>query len=133
MLTDRVENRLGTVRTLTVSIVLGTLFIVTPPLTSNLVVVAASLALGTFGMMLWNIPTVSFRQDVVPDRLLGRLNSAYRLLAWGVMSIGAGLGGLLGELLGVRPVFAVMGLSVVPMMLLNRRITDDQLTADRAP
>lgn len=72
MLTDRVENRLGTVRTLTVSIVLGTLFIVTPPLTSNLVVVAASLALGTFGMMLWNIPTVPFRQDVVPDRLLGR-------------------------------------------------------------
>lgn len=61
------------------------------------------------------------------------MNSAYRLLAWGVMSIGAGLGGLLGELLGVRPVFAVMGLSVVPMMLLNRRITDDQLTADRAP
>lgn len=132
VLTDRIEHRLGTARTLTVSIVLMTLFVITPALTSSVAVVAASLALGTFGMMLWNIPTVSFRQDVVPDRLLGRLNSAYRLLAWGVMPIGAGLGGLLGELLGVRPVFAVMGLSAIPMLLLNRRITDDQLTADRA-
>jgi MFS family permease len=132
VLSDRIEERLGTARTLTVSIVLAAFFIVTPALTSNVLVVAVSLALGTFGIMLWNIPTVSFRQEVVPDRLLGRLNSAYRLLAWGVMPIGAGLGGLLGELLGVRPVFAVMGLSIIPMLLLNRRITDDQLTADRA-
>lgn len=132
VLTEHVERRLGTAHTLTVSILTTTVFVVTPALTTSVFVVGVALAVGSFGMMMWNIPTVSFRQDVVPDRLLGRLNSAYRLLAWGVMPLGAGLGGLLGEWLGVRAVFGVMALSVVPMLLLDRRLTDRRLEADRA-
>ena len=39
--------------------------------------------------------TVSLRQAVIPDRLLGRVNSVYRFFGWGAIPIGALLGGVL--------------------------------------
>ena len=47
-----------------------------------------------FTAVLWNVITVSFRQTVIPDQLLGRVNSVYRFFGWGMMPIGAALGGL---------------------------------------
>ena len=44
---------------------------------------------------LWNVITVSLRQAIIPDRLLGRVNSVYRFFAWGMMPIGSLLGGLI--------------------------------------
>ena len=37
--------------------------------------------------------TVSLRQSIIPSHLLGRVNSVYRFFAWGMMPIGAALGG----------------------------------------
>ncbi|MEZ5230380.1 MAG: MFS transporter [Acidimicrobiales bacterium] len=45
--------------------------------------------------VLWNVITVSLRQTIIPDELLGRVNSVYRFFAWGMMPIGALLGGLI--------------------------------------
>jgi MFS family permease len=42
---------------------------------------------------LWNVITVSLRQSIIPPHLLGRVNSVYRFFAWGMMPIGAALGG----------------------------------------
>jgi len=44
--------------------------------------------------ILWNVITVSLRQTIIPPHLLGRVNSVYRFFAWGMMPIGAALGGL---------------------------------------
>jgi len=44
--------------------------------------------------VLWNVITVSLRQTIIPEHLLGRVNSVYRFFAWGMMPIGAALGGL---------------------------------------
>ena len=44
--------------------------------------------------IVWNVITVSLRQTIVPSYLLGRVNSVYRFFAWGMMPIGAALGGL---------------------------------------
>ena len=41
----------------------------------------------------WNVITVSLRQSIIPPHLLGRVNSVYRFFAWGMMPIGAALGG----------------------------------------
>jgi hypothetical protein len=49
----------------------------------------------TFAATLWNVVTVSFRQTIIPDDLLGRVNSVYRFFAWGMMPIGLALGGLI--------------------------------------
>ncbi len=45
--------------------------------------------------VLWNVITVSLRQSIIPDHLLGRVNSVYRFFAWGMMPIGSLVGGLI--------------------------------------
>jgi MFS family permease len=59
------------------------------------------------GIITYNIAQVSFRQRLTPDHLLGRANATIRFLVWGVMPIGALLGGVLGELIGVRTTLLV--------------------------
>jgi MFS family permease len=48
-----------------------------------------------FMITLWNVITVSLRQRIIPDHLLGRVNSVYRFFGWGTISLGTLLGGLL--------------------------------------
>ena len=48
-----------------------------------------------FTGILWNVITVSLRQAVIPDRLLGRVNSVYRFFGWGMIPIGGLIGGAL--------------------------------------
>lgn len=58
-----------------------------------------------FSGFVWNVVSVSTRQRLIPDALLGRVNSIYRLLAWGMMPVGLVLSGLvvsLGELVTAR-------------------------------
>lgn len=43
--------------------------------------------------ILWNVITVSLRQAIIPSHLLGRVNSVYRFFAWGMMPLGAAVGG----------------------------------------
>lgn len=47
----------------------------------------------------WNVVTVSLRQSVIPDHLLGRVNSVYRFMAWGSIPLGAMVGGLVVSVL----------------------------------
>jgi Na+/melibiose symporter-like transporter len=51
---------------------------------------------------IFDIHSVSLRQAVTPDRLLGRAQSAMRLLAGGIGPLGALAGGALGVALGAR-------------------------------
>ena len=56
-----------------------------------------------FSAVVYNINQVSFRQRLCPDRLLGRMNATMRFVVWGVLPVGALLGGVLGSVLGLRP------------------------------
>lgn len=56
--------------------------------------VALAYAVGTSLGATWNVITVSLRQTIIPPHLLGRVNSVYRFFAWGMMPIGAALGGI---------------------------------------
>jgi predicted MFS family arabinose efflux permease len=58
---------------------------------------------------MWNIVTVSLRQQIVPSELLGRVNSVYRMLGWGLMPLGALAGGLVAHTFGLRAPFPVAG------------------------
>jgi len=79
--------------------------------------VLAGLALVAYGFaaVWWNVVTASFRQAVVPERLQGRVNSAYRLASWGASSLGAAAGGVVAASLGLRAVYA--GAAVVIALL----------------
>jgi sulfite exporter TauE/SafE len=56
------------------------------------------LAVMEFTGFVWNVVSVSTRQRLIPDALLGRVNSLYRLLAWGMMPVGLVLSGLVVSL-----------------------------------
>jgi MFS family permease len=79
---------------------------------------------------MWNVITVSLRQRIIPDELLGRVNSGYRLLGWGSMPIGAALGGTLAELFGLRAVFVITGLGVALLLVPLRLVVTDRAIAD---
>lgn len=72
---------------------------------------------------------LTYRQSVVPDRLQGRVSSAYRFATWGINPIGAGLGGVVANAFGITAVFygaaavlAVTALLTLPA-LTNRRLS----------
>ncbi|MCA1655136.1 MAG: MFS transporter [Pseudonocardiaceae bacterium] len=49
-----------------------------------------------------NVVNVSFRQQVTPDRLLGRMNATFRFLLMGMLAIGAAAAGALGQYVSPR-------------------------------
>ncbi len=57
--------------------------------------VGFALFLATFGSLLWNVVAVPLRQRVTPPELLGRVNSVYRFISWGVIPLGAILAGVM--------------------------------------
>ncbi|MEL7133280.1 MAG: MFS transporter [Pseudomonadota bacterium] len=65
------------------------------PFAPNGYVLALVLAAFEFTGLIWNTVSVSYRQRSIPDALLGRVNSIYRLLAWGMMPLGLLLSGLI--------------------------------------
>lgn len=79
-------------------------------LSTHWVVAGAMFFLGAFFGLLWNVITVSLRQTIIPDYLLGRVNSVYRLFAWGTIPIGLAIGGVIvsgAETFGMDRVMAL--------------------------
>jgi MFS family permease len=118
-----------------------------------LVVVSAGLELGFFfapdpyvaGAMLfltgftataWNIITISIRQEIIPDWLLGRVTGAYRFVGNGAGPFGAVTGGVLASAFGLRAPFlaaaALLLLSLPPVLRVanNRAIAMARLEAE---
>jgi MFS family permease len=119
----RVGAWLGTGATLLMCISLGAVSAGVLGLTSSALMAGAMMALeGAVGTM-WNILTISLRQAIIPDRLLGRVSSVYRLVGLGVAPIGALLGGLLARPFGLRFPFlltagclALMAVLAIPIL-----------------
>jgi predicted MFS family arabinose efflux permease len=91
-------------------------------------VAALMLAGQGFAVTMWNVVTVSLRQQVVPAHLLGRVNSVYRMLGWGLMPVGALAGGFVAHAAGLRAPYIVGGLlcglsllAAVPFLLAARQ------------
>lgn len=99
LVADRISDALGRGRSLLLAIsVLGACFIVMGLVPVAVVVWLAAVVSGVAGVV-WNVITVSLRQRIIPDELLGRVNSVYRFFGWGTISIGTLLGGLVVSLL----------------------------------
>lgn len=125
-------RRLGRARVLVVAITGNALLAGAPALSDSAFVVGAAFVVGGTTVVAWNIITVSLRQSIVPDRLIGRVNSAYRLLAWGTLPLGALLGGFIGELTDLRVVFALAGIGSLLLLLARSVLTDEALDGAEA-
>lgn len=82
--------------------------------------------LASLGLLAWGtaytlvvVNSISYRQQVTPEHLLGRVNTAGRMLSWGAgWTLGAVLGGTLGHVLGVRQALvAVASLGLVSVVV----------------
>lgn len=77
--------------------------------------------LGWVSFMTYKITGVSFRQRICPEPLLGRMTATFRFVVWGLMPVGALIGGLLGQGLGPRQAMWAGALgelfAVVPILL----------------
>jgi predicted MFS family arabinose efflux permease len=89
--------------------------------TSQPLLAASMLAVASYGLVQWNVIAVFLRQTLVPHEMLGRVNGAYRFIAWGTLPLGAISGGFLASAFGVRSVFtaSAIGLAVVLIYLVR--------------
>ncbi len=89
------------------------LLIIGSVLVWSIALVVATLASAAFpliisGMLvgliwpIYGVAVVSYRLSLAPDELQGRVNSSFRLLTYGIESVGAAVGGLLLVPLGPR-------------------------------
>jgi MFS family permease len=92
--------------------------------TARPVVAGTGVALYGLAAVWWNVVTISFRQAVVPERLQGRVNSAYRLVSWGTLSIGAAAGGAAVARFGLRALYGAAAAIVLGLAVLAWRLLD---------
>ena len=78
----------------------------------EVVVVAAALALNGLGSTLYFVNQISLRQAVTAVRLLGRVTAARRFVLFGAATVGAFIGGGLGEVIGLRATLFVGALAL---------------------
>ena len=70
-----------------------------------------------FFTVLFNVVLESLRQALTPDRLLGRVISAFRLFSFGAVPLGSLLGGVVARAFGLRAPFVIAGI-VIPVATL---------------
>ncbi len=109
------------------------LSVTSEPITATLV-----LCLEAVAVAVGNVTTVSLRQRVIPANLMGRVGSAFRLLLYGLVPIGAITGGVLTSALGLRDTFRVAGgvqlaVFAVAAPMLMRRIRQTEPARPASP
>lgn len=109
LIAPAITERIGRGQALIASILVFGLTSIVQGLSSSVVVVGVMAVLFGFCAVIWNVITVSLRQAIIPDELFGRVNSVHRFLGWGSMPLGALLGGLLADAVGLRAPFLLAG------------------------
>jgi MFS family permease len=105
-----ITRRLGLLPSLTVAMAAFAVADAGVGLAPNFAVAAALMACNGFFVTMWNVVTVTLRQRIVPTELLGRVNSAYRMIGWGLMPLGALAGGFIAHAAGLRAAYVVAGM-----------------------
>ncbi len=120
---SRVARWLGEGRSIPLTAVLIPVAATSTPLASLGLAVPVLLVggfLSSWAIVVYNIVQVSFRQQLCPKALLGRMNASIRFLVWGPIPLGALAGGMLGSVLGVVPALWVgttlMGVAALPVV-----------------
>lgn len=114
-----VTARLDRLTTIVGSVTAISLALVAVGMAEHWSVAAAGLFVIGTASGFWDVIAVSYRQAAVPDRLLGRIMAAYRVIAHGSLPIGALVGGVSAALSGNRAPFivgSVIVLSVIPYL-----------------
>ncbi len=124
MIAPRVAQALGSGPSLWLALAGGAVTALVVGFTSWWPLVWLAFLFFMFLAVLWNVITVSLRQEVIPDGLLGRVNSVYRFFAWGSMPLGAFVGGVIiavterlgGREWALRMPWIIAGIGHLPLL-----------------
>jgi len=129
VLASRVARRLGVGRTIAVGAVLFTAPLALLPLASGTVWTRAGVLglvefLSGMGVMLFDVNLNALQTAVTPDEMRSRVAGAFSSVNYGIRPLGAVVGGLCGQLIGVGPtmVAAAVGGSLSFLWLLRSPI-----------
>jgi MFS family permease len=133
----RLSRRLGPVPVITGGFVVEGVAAVGIGLTRSPWVAGGLLTLSGLVVVIFNVIMGSLRQQLIPDRLLGRVISAFRLFSYGSVPLGALFGGVVASRFGLPAPFLVLGVTLPVMALLvlpfvNRRTIEQALAAVEA-
>ncbi len=124
VLTTRLTRRWGFGPTMFWMLLLAVVTTIFIPLASGpLIWIVVSLLLqqilGDGAATIYEINQVSLLQARTPDHLLGRMNASIRFIEWSAMLSGLLLGGLLGQVIGLRAALfvSVGGQLLAPLLL----------------
>ncbi|WP_309225938.1 MFS transporter [Streptomyces lunaelactis] len=125
LLSERLNTWLGIGPTLVAALALpGIGFLLLSTVDGNSLSAAAlagvATFIGFFGIPVFDVTVISFRQSITPEHLQGRVNATVRSLSWGTLALGSLMGGALAGSLGLREtvVLSAAGLFVPSLLLL---------------
>jgi MFS family permease len=95
VVSPRLSKLLGSGPSLYLTLMISVVTSLVIGFSTHWIIAFVSFGVFSFSAVLWNVITVSLRQTIIPDELLGRVNSVYRFFAWGMMPIGLAVGGLI--------------------------------------
>lgn len=128
-LTGRMSAALGPGSALAVVVVFSITMELGPFLAPDPYTAGAMLFLSGFVITSWNVVTISLRQEIIPDRLLGRVTGAYRFVGAGSGPLGAVTGGLIAAGFGLRAPFVVAAVGNALCLPVTLRIASNRAIA----
>ena len=95
----------------------------------------ASQIVGDAAMTVASIHQLSLRQTTTPDHMLGRVSAAMQVLGEGIGTLGMLTGGIMAELIGLRPTVgvAVLGIMVGSLWALATPLRHQHILPNQPP
>lgn len=95
----------------------------------------ASQIVGDAAMTVASIHQLSLRQTTTPDHMLGRVSAAMQVLGEGIGTLGMLTGGIMAELIGLRPTVgvAVLGIAVGSLWALATPLRHQHILPNQPP
>jgi predicted MFS family arabinose efflux permease len=117
------SRKYGTAKMTWTAIIVGAPFSLLLPMTQadwRVACFAITSIMISWSAVLSNVGQITYRQTVAPEHLLGRVNASVRFVSWAAMPLGALLGGLAAQQVGIRQALWVLlagrALAFVPLL-----------------
>lgn len=127
----RVGRRVGADRAMTLGMAAACVSYLAVPLATGGRPAVIAVLVGTYslfgaGLALFNVHSLSVRQTLVPEEMMARVVSVYRLASWALIPFGSLAGGICANELGARTtlLLAATGLTVSAALFASRRCRD---------
>lgn len=120
LLANRIQRSIGIGPTIVSSAVLlstGSIAFPLAPRSFPIPVLMLGYVLVSFGVVIFTVAQISFRQGITPERLQGRMNAAMRWIVWGAIPLGTLIGGAIGQTVGLHFALWVGAIGCLPPFL----------------